>query len=204
MTRMRFEGEQDYLPFPHILHAAATLRRLARNTEKGRYHIESAALVMTAFSVEAFCQTLGPDVLGASWTTAPAGSKRPIERWSVTDKLKAIGREVGVPVDLGQEPWSKVVSLMAARDELAHAKHLSSERTNINLTLEVPDAADPYDVIREYLRRQLFPLHNIDALDAIAADIEAGLQSLWIAAKKPAHTFGRSGITSWSATVVLD
>lgn len=204
MTRMRFEGEQDYLPFPHIFHAAATLRRLARDTEKGRYHIESAALVMTAFSVEAFCQTLGPDVLGASWATAPAGSKRPIERWSVADKLKAIGRAVGIPVDLGQEPWSKVVTLMAARDELAHAKHLSSDRTNINLTLEVPDAADPYDVVKGHLRRQLFPLHDIDALDAITADIEAGLRRLWEAGGKPAHTFGRSGITSWSATAVLE
>lgn len=204
MTRVRFVGEQHYLPFPHIHHAAASLRRLARTIEVGRYHIESSALVMTAFSVEAFCQTLGPDVLGEAWTTSSNSSKRPIERSSVTDKLKAIGRAVGVPVDFGKEPWSKIVTLMAARDELAHAKHLSSVRTSIDLTLDIPDTADPYDVLKAHLRRKLFPLCDIDTLDTIAGDIDAGLLRLWEAAGKPAHTFDQVGMSSWTAKAVGD
>jgi len=201
-TRVRFEGEQHYLPFPHIHHAAATLRKLARTTDLGRNHLESAALVMTAFAVEAFCQTLGPQVLGSDWTNPPQGSKRPIERWSVADKLKAIGRAVGVPVDLGQAPWSLVVDLMTARDELAHAKHLSSARTTINLTLDVPASVDPYDVIRHHLRDQMFPLHNITVLDSLAAEIDAGLRRLWTAAGHPDHAFDQAGMTHWTGTAV--
>jgi hypothetical protein len=202
VTKVRFEGAQHYLPFPHIHHAASTLRRLARSAEVGRYHLESAALVMTAFSVEAFCQTLGPEVLGSVWTAPPAGSKRPIERWSVTDKLKAIGKAVGVHVELGQDPWSLVVALMRARDELAHAKHIASERTSINLTLDVPDGTDPYDVVAAHVRDQMFPLHRIDRLDVLASEIDAGLLRLWEAAGHSAHTFDQSGMTSWTAKAV--
>ena len=202
MPKVRFEGEQRYLPFPHIHHAAKSLRRLARTTEVGRYHLEAAALVMTAFTVEAFCQTLGPDVLGASWTTSPGGRKRPIERRSLEDKLKAIGKAVKVPVDFGKKPWSLISDLMSARDELAHGKHLSSERTRFNWTLDVPEDADPYDVLRGHLRNALFPLHQIDRLEEAAKEIDAGLLRLWVAAGNPDYTFDQTGMTSWSTVVV--
>lgn len=202
MPKVRFEGEQRYLPFPHIHHAAESLRRLAHTTEVGRYHLEAAALVMTAFAVEAFCQTLGPEVLGAAWTTPPEGKKHSIERWPVRDKLKAIGNAVNVPVNFGQRPWSLIEELMAARDELAHAKYLSSDRTTINWTLDIPEGADPYDVLRGHLRDALFPLHQIDRLDTAAQEIDGGLRRLWEAASHPAHTFDQHGMTSWSAKAI--
>lgn len=202
VPKVRFEGEQRYLPFPHIHHVAKSLRRSARTTEVGRYSLEAAALVMTAFTVEAFCQTLGPDVLGVAWTTSPDGKKPPIERRSVKDKLKAIGKAVNEPVDFDQKPWSLISNLMSARDELAHGKHLSSERTRIKWTLDVHDDADPYDVLRGYLRDALFPLHQIDRLEEAAEEIDAGLLRLWVAAGNPDYTFNQTGMTSWSAVAV--
>ena len=202
VPKVRFKGEQRYLPFPHIHHVAQSLRRSARTTEVGRYHLEAAALVMTAFAVEAFCQSLGPDVLGAAWTTSPDSKKPPIERWSLKDKLKAIGKAVNEPVDFGQKPWSLISDLMNARDELAHGRHLSSERTTINWTLDVPDGADPYDVLRGHLRDSLFPLHQIDRLEAVTKEIDAGLLRLWVSAGNPDYTFDQTGMTSWSAVAV--
>jgi hypothetical protein len=93
---------------------------------------------------------------------------------------------------------------MGARDELAHGRHLPSERTRIDVTLDVPDDADPYDVLKVHLRRQMFPLLDIDTLDTLAADIDSGLHLLWEAAGKPAHTFDQAGMTSWTAKAVGD
>jgi len=201
MAKVRFEGEQSYLPFPHIHHAAKTLRKLASTTEMGRYHLESAALVMTAFAIEAFCQTLGPEVFGEKWANPPDGS-RPMERCSVKAKLKAIGKAVNVPVSFGLNPWLLIAELMRVRDDLAHGKPLPPERTKIDVTLNVPDGIDPYDVVHTHMRDLMFPMHRIDRLEAAAEEIDKGLRRLWVVAGNPDYMFARSSISSWSATAV--
>lgn len=77
----------------------------------GSNHTISAALVMTAFSVEAFIQTVGPEVLPDTWI---AGDK-PVERWRALDKLKAIGKATEIAVDYGSLPWSNIKELFQAR-----------------------------------------------------------------------------------------
>ncbi|MEW9571327.1 hypothetical protein ABQJ54_06165 [Rhodanobacter sp. Si-c] len=199
MTKVRFKGEQPYLPFPHIHHAAKTLRKLAGTTEMGRYHLESAALVMTAFAIEAFCQTLGPEVFGEKWTNPPDGG-RAMERCSVKAKLKAIGETVNVPVSFGLRPWSLIAELMQARDDLAHGKPLPPELTKIDVTLDVPDGIDPYDLVRAHMRNLMFPMHRIDRLETAADEIDTGLRRLWVAAGNPDYTFAQGSMSSWSAT----
>jgi len=56
-------GDHDYRPWPELRHAAASLRKIAAEYKPGSAHTTTAALVMMAFSVEAFVQTLGPEVL---------------------------------------------------------------------------------------------------------------------------------------------
>jgi hypothetical protein len=76
------------------------------------------------------------------------------------------------------------------------------DRTRINWTLDVPDDADPYDVLRWFLRDALFPLHQIDRLEEAAEEIDAGLLRLWVAAGNPDYTFDQTRMTSWSAVAV--
>jgi len=75
MTHVRAKGRAPYASWPAMCHAAASLRNTARDHRVGSNHTISAALVMTAFSVEAFIQTIGPEVLPETWD---AGDK-PVE-----------------------------------------------------------------------------------------------------------------------------
>ena len=191
MTKVRAQGRAPYAPWPAMRHAAASLRKTAREHRVGSNHTISAALVMTAFSVEAFIQTVGPEVLPNTWD---AGNK-PVERWGVLDKLKAIGKATGIAVDFGSSPWSGIKELFQARDRLAHAKPDDRE---FELILTIPDGVDERDVLTAALEEQFQPLHNLDKLDALAQEIDGVLLTVWVAAGHDEFSFTWNDMNSWS------
>ena len=195
MTQVRAKGRAPYAPWPAMRHAAASLRKTARDHRVGSNHTISAALVMTAFSVEAFIQTIGPEVLPDTWD---AGDK-PVERWRVLDKLKAIGNATHIAVDFGASPWSGIKELFHARDRLAHPKPDDRE---FELMLTIPDGADEREVLAAALEEQFQPLHNLDKLDALAREIDAALLTMWMAAGHDEFSFTWHGMNSWSLTAL--
>jgi hypothetical protein len=195
VTRVLAKGLAPYAPWPVMRHAAASLRKTAREHRVGSNHTISAALVMTAFSVEAFIQTVGPEVLPDTWI---AGDK-PVERWRVLDKLKAIGKATEIAVDYGSLPWSNIKELFQARDRLAHAKPDDRE---FELIVSVPDGADERDVLTAALEEQFQPLHNLDKLDALAQEIDGALLAVWVAAGHDEFSFTWHGMNSWSLTAI--
>jgi hypothetical protein len=195
MTKVRAKGRAPYAPWPVMRHAAASLRKVAREHQRGSNHTISAALVMTAFSVEAFIQSVGPGVLHDTWT---AGDK-PVERWRVLDKLKAVGNATGIAVDFGSSPWSGIKDLFQARDRLAHAKPDDRE---FDFIVTIPDGADEWDVVNAAVEEQFQPLHNLDKLDALAQEIEGALLGIWVAAGHDEHSFTWHGMNSWSLTAL--
>lgn len=189
VTRFRIQGEFPYLPWPEIRHAALSLRRVAREQERGSFHTLSAAVVMTAFSVEAFCQTLGPKLLADIWE-----GDKPAERWPVLKKLKAIGRATSTVVDYGRPPWNKISELFDARDRLAHAKPESGE---VNRIIEVPEGIDPVDHLYGILEREFQPLHDIDKLDELSRQIDDAFLPIWVAAGNTPGSFVWKGLRHW-------
>jgi hypothetical protein len=176
-------------------HAAASLRKTAREHRVGSNHIISAALVMTAFSVEAFIQTLGPEILPDTWGAGDG----PVERCGVLDKLKAIGKATGIAVDFGSSPWSGIKELFQARDRLAHAKPDDRE---FELVVTITDGADERDALTPALEEQFQPLHNLDKLDALAQEIDGALLAVWVAAGHDEFSFTWHGTNSWSLTAI--
>ena len=150
---------------------------------------------MTAFSVEAFIQTIGPEVLPDTWD---AGDK-PVERRRVLDKLKAIGKATHIAVDFGASPWSGIKELFHARDRLAHPKPDDRE---FELMLTIPDGADEREVLAAALEEQFQPLHNLDKLNALAQEIDAALLTMWMAAGHDEFSFTWHGMNSWSLTAL--
>jgi hypothetical protein len=195
MTYVRAKGRAPYAPWPAMRHAAASLRNTARKHPVGSNHTISAALVMTAFSVEAFIQTIGPEVLPDTWDVG----EKPVERWRVLDKLKAIGKATGVAVDFGVPPWSGIKELFQARDRLAHAK---PDHREFELMLTIPDGADEREVLAAALEEQFQPLHNLDRLDALAQEIDQELLTIWTAAGHDEFSFTWHGMNSWSLTAI--
>jgi hypothetical protein len=155
----------------------------------------AALVVVAAFSVEAFVQTLGPPVLRARWTEGEG----PMERWSVKDKLKAIGKAVGVAVDYGKSPWSDIKSLLEARDDLAHAKPATQLVTS---TIKVPpDGKLPADLIGPLVAQKYRPLHDLAELERVANLIDDALLPMWTGAGNPASTFGIHGTSSYVVSI---
>lgn len=187
MTRYRIEGTFPYLPWPEMRHAAWSLRRIAREHPRGSAHTISAAVVMTAFSVEAFCQTVGPQVLVDIWTSG----KYPAERWSVLDKLKEIGKRTGSTINYGEAPWSEIKELFKARDRLAHAK---PEEGKVDRIIDVPDGIDVVDYYDEIREREFQSLHDVDRLERLAGDIDTALLPIWIAAGNTEGSFIWKGL----------
>jgi hypothetical protein len=175
--------------------AAASLRNTARDHRVGSNHTIAAALVMTAFSVVAFIQTIGPEVLPDTWD---AGDK-PVERWRVLDKLKAIGKAIGIAIDFGASPWSGIKELFQVRDRLAHAK---ADHREFELVLTIPDEADEREVLAAALEEQFQPLHNLDKLDALAQEIDTALLTIWMVAGHDEFSFTWHGMNPWSLRAI--
>jgi hypothetical protein len=182
------EGHFDYRPWPEIRHTALVLRKLARKHRQGSRH---TAVVLTAFSVEGFCQTLGPEVLANIWFR----KKKPAEGFGVLTKLKMIGKQCGVHVDYQDFPWIEIKKLFDARDMIAHPK---PTRRGVSRVVIAPVDADPRDLFYGVLNEEYEPTHNVEALDKLAEVVDAALLSIWVGAEKPEAAFLIHGGGFWS------
>lgn len=106
--------ERDHKPAPLLWHAAGSLQRIAAREETGSAWVGLGGLVLAAFSIEAYCQQVGPDLFGTEWAQ--------VERESVKEKLRAIAARMGVRVNYGKQPWRDVAVLLGERNKLAHAR----------------------------------------------------------------------------------
>lgn len=85
--------------------------RLKRDERDGIFLQMMAALVMTAFSLEAYLNFLGSQKV-ANWN----------DRMAISGKLKTLCDEFGVAQDETDRPFSTVAELVALRNTLAHGK----------------------------------------------------------------------------------
>jgi hypothetical protein len=187
-------GHFDYRPWPEIRHTAFVLRKLAREYQPGSKHTALAAVVLTAFSVEGFCQTLGPEVLNDIWLQ----TRKPAEAFGVLTKLKLIGSKCGIPVDYEKSPWLEIKQLFDARDKIAHPK---PARLKVQGKVTAPGDADPRDLFYGVMSAEYEPLHNVEVLDRVAMMIDDALRSIWVAAGKDEAAFLIHGGGFWSATL---
>lgn len=193
--KYRVKGHYIYQAWPETAHAARSMRKIARETRVGHNHALTAAIVMTAFAVEAFCQALGPDVFGDDWFVG----KPPRERLPVKVKLKCIGKRFGVQVNYGSRPWKDVAALLGARDELAHPK------PEVRVSKFVVEAVDGDAARQKYqdgVFRAFHPLHDIDELDRVAAEVEEGLLCIWEASGGRPHMLDSWSMGTWSISAI--
>lgn len=169
------------------------MRKYAKETEIGKAHLIAAAVAMTAFSFEAFVQTLGPDAYGDEWSQHP----RPAERLPVRVKLKRIGKRFGLPVSLGIAPWRDLSLIIDARDRAAHP---SPEIVRVREIVFAEDPSAALQRARDQVFAKVNPMHDIDRLDAASNQIEAGLVEIWVASGRKRHALKGWHQALWSVS----
>lgn len=92
----------------------------AADREVGAYIKYTGAFLMVAFVVEAYCNYIGPVLVGDAWDKV----ENPLERKGPKEKLKRIGKAVGVSVNFNEAPWARIKALIEARHEIVHAKRM--------------------------------------------------------------------------------
>ncbi|WP_414608939.1 hypothetical protein [Stenotrophomonas pavanii] len=168
LRSIRVKGLADYEPWPELNHSARSIRRLAREAGEARLHLQTAALVMTALAVKAFCQTVGKKVMAETWEEG--GSRLP-----PMQQLVQIGRSVGIDVNYREAPWHAVAQLMGASEALMVAKGGFA----VDETFRIDADRDLSFEAHMEVQRHHRSLHDISELERVATAVNSALLEIW-------------------------
>ncbi|MFM0689283.1 hypothetical protein PQQ77_25135 [Paraburkholderia strydomiana] len=138
--RVRVKRERDISTYAELWHGAKILQEKAESDPRGSHYLFMSALVLYAFTIEAYCNAVGPELFGEQW----ASENEAIERRPPLEKLEAIAERVGIPIDRGRRPWQTFCVLFKLRNDLAHGKSLVV--THEKVVAHVPDRDYLHDV----------------------------------------------------------
>jgi hypothetical protein len=93
--------------------AAEYFLNLARKTEDGQLYTIAASLIHSAFTHEAFLNSLGPKVI-SFWDE--------LDRLPIAQKLTIICKQIGYKPNHSTRPYQTLVSLFRFRNKLAHGR----------------------------------------------------------------------------------
>lgn len=125
-VRVEQRAERQLRTYADLWHGVNTMVKLAKADELGEYWKCMSALILLAFTIEAYCNYVGPVIFTDEWNGI-----RPIERKPPSEKLKLIAKRLGVSINYGRRPDKVVKELFDSRDKLAHAKRGSLNATTI-------------------------------------------------------------------------
>lgn len=93
--------------------AADHFLKIAKSTEEGRFYTAKASLIFSAFTHEAFLNSLGEKLI-------PFGVE--LDRLSVAKKLKVISSQIEYAPNLGTRPYQTLRGLFRFRNSMAHGR----------------------------------------------------------------------------------
>jgi hypothetical protein len=126
-----YTGTREVKTFVDINHGADVLIRKSEEQELGRYHLVMSALLLTAFTFEAYLNHLG---------------ERKIPFWGEIDSIKVLSKyavlckQFAIFPDSSKRPYQTLTSLFRFRNAIAHGKSRV-----LNETKEVSAQSDPFD-----------------------------------------------------------
>jgi hypothetical protein len=113
MTKVKLYGTKDVRTAAYNRSAARCFLNLAKSQIEGQFFFSQASLVFSAFTHEAFLNTLGPKLIN-EW----AGHEydRP------EDKLNLICKTIGYEPNKGKRPYQTLKKLFKFRNLIAHGR----------------------------------------------------------------------------------
>lgn len=171
--RFEVQREFDYRPVPVLLHGSQSLLARSREEPIGALWKRMGALLLAAFTVEGFINTVGPMLFKDRWKDSDRARGLEWKSWDF--KLKQIAKVGGISINFGERPWSSIQDVFKARDHLAHPK----PRKDYLAPSVVTCYEDEVDSLVEELAMTKFDrLLQEDTLGQAIADIEAALKQL--------------------------
>ena len=115
-----YEARREVRTFADLYQGADVLLELAKSGMAGSYHTTMAALLMTAFTFEAYLNHIGAEKI-AYWPE--------MESISITKKHSALCKLFGVSHDKSQRPGQTIKKLFDFRNSIAHGKSFVLQET---------------------------------------------------------------------------
>lgn len=115
-----YKGSREVRTFVDLNHGANVLIQKTEADEKGSYYTTMGALLLTAFTFEAYLNHLGDKML-KFWSE--------IESIKVMDKYAVFCKHFGLNPDFSRRPYQTLRSLFKFRNAIAHGKSQVLEET---------------------------------------------------------------------------
>lgn len=115
-----YSGSREVRTFVDLNHGADVLTRIAEDEPKGSYYTTMGALLLTAFTFEAYLNHLGAKRI-KFWEE--------IESMRVMDKYTVLCKELDVTPDYSKRPYQTLRALFKFRNAIAHGKSQILEET---------------------------------------------------------------------------
>lgn len=171
--RFEVQREFEYRPAPVLLHGSQSLLARSREEPIDSLWKRMGALLLAAFTVEGFINTVGPMLFKDQWNGSDG--TRGLERQSWDSKLKLIAKASGTSINFAERPWASIQDVFKARDHLAHPKPRKDylPPTVVNCYEDEVDA-----LVDELTMTKFDRLLREEALGQAIADIEVALKQL--------------------------
>ena len=126
-----YTGTREVRTFVDLNHGADVLIKKAEEEPKGSYYTTMGALLLTAFTFEAYLNHLGQKRI-KFWEE--------IESIKVLDKYAALCKELDLTPDFSKRPNQTLKTLFKFRNAIAHSRSQILEETK-----EVSSKDEPYE-----------------------------------------------------------
>jgi len=167
-----YKGTREVRTFVDLNHSSHVLILKTKENRKGSYHTTMAALLLTAFTFEAYLNHLGSGKI-KFWDK--------IESIRVLDKYEVLCKEFDIEVDFSKRPYQTLKSLFKYRNSIAHGKSQILEKTET-----VNASSDPYDHSPKTQWEEFCTLKNAERAKE---DVEQTITELHEAAGEGAYPF---------------
>ena len=108
-----YEGTREVRTFVDLAHGADVLITKTEQEPKGSYYTTMSALLLTAFTFEAYLNHLGEKTI-KFWEE--------IEPVKVMDKYSVLCKNLGLRPDFSKRPYQTLKALFTFRNAIAHGK----------------------------------------------------------------------------------
>ena len=123
-----YSGTREVRTYADLAHGANVLLEKTKSDPKGSYYTTMGALLLTAFTFEAYLNHLGKDTI-RFWDE--------IESIRTVDKYTVLCRNLNVDPDYSRRPYQTLRTLFRFRNAIAHGKSMVIEEAR-----EVPTDSD--------------------------------------------------------------
>jgi hypothetical protein len=117
---VKVRKERHYRPHAEFFHAAHVHLEHVKERQRGFYYSLLSAFLMTAFTLEAYLNYVGP-IVERGWED--------FDKATPLAKLRHVACVVGVPIDSSSRPMQSIIELFTFRNRMAHprAMHIVEE-----------------------------------------------------------------------------